>query len=117
MKDIKLNDAGDIAVTEYGDITLTESVKQKILMRLRWIKGEWRLGPDLGFSWFEDVLVKSPNLDNIQQFLREEILQVDGVTDAEVTDVKYNAQQRKATFRFAYTVDEEIYKEEVTINV
>lgn len=117
MKDIRLNDAGDIAVTEYGDITLTESVKQKILIRLRWIKEEWRLGPDLGFSWFEDVLVKNPNLDNIQQLLREEILEVEGVTDAEVTEVKYNARERKATFLFAYTVDEETYKEEVTINV
>lgn len=117
MKDIRLNDAGDIAVTEYGDITLTESVKQKILIRLRWIKEEWRLGPDLGFSWFEDVLVKNPNLDNIQQLLREEILDVEGVTDAEVTEVKYNARERKATFHFTYTVDEQIYKEEVTINV
>jgi len=117
MKDIRLNDAGDIAVTEFGDITLTESVKQKILIRLRWIKEEWRLGPDLGFSWFEDVLVKNPNLDNIQQLLREEILEVEGVTDAEVTEVKFNQKERKATFRFTYTVDEETYKEEVTINV
>lgn len=117
MKDILLNYAGDIAVTEYGDITLTESVKQKILIHLRWIKEEWRLGPDLGFSWFEDVLVKNPNLDNVQQLLREEILKVEGVTDAEVTEVKYNEKERKATFRFVYTVDEETYKEEVMINV
>lgn len=117
MKDIRLNDAGDIAVTEYGDISLTESVKQQILIHLRWIKEEWRLGPDLGFSWFEDIWVKNPNIENIRQLVREEIMQVEGVTNAEVYDVKYIAKERKAIFYFIYTVDEETYKEEVTINV
>ena len=44
MVDIKLNRDGDIDVSAVGDISLTESVRQAVLIRLRWIYDEWRLG-------------------------------------------------------------------------
>ena len=37
MVDIKLNRDGDIDVSAVGDISLTESVRQAVLIRLRWI--------------------------------------------------------------------------------
>lgn len=117
MSDIKLNNEGDIDVNEYGDISLSESVKQQILIRLRWIKGEWRLGPELGFSWYEDVWVKNPNIRMIQQLIRSEIMSVDGVENAKIIKSEYDAKRRKATFKFAYSVGEENYNDEVTINV
>ena len=73
MTDIMLNTNGDIAISDTGDISLTESVRQAILVRLRWIYREWRLGPEYGFRWFEEVFVKNPNEVKIRHLIREEI--------------------------------------------
>ena len=66
MADILLNSDGDIKVDGIGEIRLTTSAKQAILIRLRWIFAEWRLGPDFGFPWFEDVLIKNPIIMKIK---------------------------------------------------
>ena len=85
MVDIKLNRDGDIDVSAIGDISLTESVRQAVLIRLRWIYDEWRLGPELGFPWFEEVFVKNPNTVKIRSLIRDEIMQVEGVTRSTMT--------------------------------
>lgn len=116
MVDIRLNESGDIDVSAVGDIFITESVRQAVLIRLRWFFGEWRLGPDMGFKWFEEVFVKNPNLVKIRSLIRDEIMQVDGVTAAEVTSVKYDKAKRTAAIAYTVTVGEEVFKEEVALN-
>lgn len=116
MVDITIGKDGDIEVSENGDISLTKSICQAVQIRLRWIHNEWRLGPELGFGWFDDVLVKNPNLENIKQLIRSEILQVDGVREAEVTNIDYRTRERKVHFTCSFTVGEETYTEEATIN-
>lgn len=116
MVDIKLNKDGDIDVSATGDISLTESVRQAVLIRLRWIYREWKLGPDMGFHWFEEVFVKNPNIVKIRGLIRDEILQVEGATAAEITSVKYDKAKRKAIIAFTCYVGEEMFKEEVTLN-
>lgn len=115
MLDIKLNADGDIDVSAVGDISLTESVRQAIFIRLRWIYNEWRLGPEMGFPWFEEVFVKNPNTVKIRQLVRDEIMQVDEVKDAKVETVTYDRAKRAATFVYTATVDEETFREEVTL--
>ncbi len=110
-----LNRDGDIDVSAVGDISLTESVRQAILIRLRWIYSEWRLGPELGFPWFEEVFVKNPNIIKLKQLIRDEIVQVEGVKAAQVTDVKYDPAKRAATFIYTCSVGDEIFKEEVIL--
>ncbi len=115
MTDIRLGKDGDIVVSEIGDISLTESVRQAVLIRLRWIYQEWRLGPEMGFPWFEEVFIKNPNTVKIRSLIRDEIMQVEGVTAAEVTSVDYDRAQRAATFKFTCSVGEATYREEVTL--
>lgn len=115
MTDIRLDKNGDIDVSAVGDISLTESVKQAILIRLRWIYNEWRLGPEMGFPWFEEVFVKNPNTLKIQQLIRDEIMQIDNVKTATVDSVKYDRAKRAATFSYTCTVDEATFREEVTL--
>lgn len=115
MIDILLNSGGDIAVSATGDISITESVRQAVLVRLRWIYNEWRLGPELGFPWFEEVFVKNPNIVKVRQLIRDEIMQVDGVTTAAVTDVKYDPAKRTATFAYTCTVGAETFAEEAKL--
>lgn len=111
-----LDSSGDISVSPVGDIALTDSIRQAVLIRLRWIYGEWRLGEEMGFPWFETVFVKNPNTPKIRQLIRNEIMQVDGVKDANVKSVKYDTAERKATIKFEFTTDEETYREEVTLD-
>lgn len=115
MVDIRLDKNGDIDVSAVGDISLTDSVRQAVLIRLRWIYNEWRLGPEMGFPWFEEVFIKNPNTVKIRQLIRDEIMQVDGVTAATVTSITYDRAKRAVTFVFSCTVGEATYREEVTL--
>ena len=115
MVDIKLSKNGDLDVSDIGDISLTQSIRQAVAIRLKWIYDEWRLGPELGFGWFEDVFVKNPNIERIRMLVRNEIAQVEGIKNVTVTDVVYDKEKRTATFCFTYKVDEETYREEVTL--
>lgn len=115
MVDIRLGKNGDIDVSAVGDIFITESVRQAVLIRLRWFFGEWRLGPDMGFKWFEEVFVKNPNTFKIRQLIREEILKVNEVVSATVTSVKYDPAKRACTFIYQFSTDEDTYREEVTL--
>lgn len=115
MLDIMLDAKGDIKVSALGDISTTESVKQAVMIRLRWIYNEWRLGPELGFPWFEEVFVKNPNTVKIRQLIRDEIMKVDEVTAAEVNSVTYDRGKRAATFNYTCSVGEAVFREEVTL--
>ncbi len=115
MTDIKLNSEGDIAVSNMGDISLTESICQAVLVRLRWIYGEWRLGPEFGFAWFENVFVKSPNLERICSLIRTEIMDVEGVKKASVSVKAHDKKKREVIFAYTFSTDDETYNEEVTL--
>jgi len=117
MSDILLDADGDIAVSALGDISLTNSVRQAVRIRLRWILGEWRLGPVLGFPWFEQVFVKNPNSDQLRRLIRDEIMKIDAVTDAEVQSVRYDPVQRTAAFVCICSVGEATFREEVILRV
>lgn len=115
MIDIMLDKEGDLVLSEGGDILITNSILQAIRIRLRWIYNEWRLGPEYGFPWFEEVFVKNPNTQKIRQLVRDEIMKVEGVTSAFVISVKYDPARRTATFDYTCTVGEEKYREEVVL--
>lgn len=117
MIDIMLGDDGDIVLTDYGDIYLTQSIKQNILIRLKWFFKEWRLGPDLGFPWFEEVLVKNPNLMKIKGLVRNEIMQIDGVQSCTVDTVNYNAQERTIEIKYTVNAQGSILRESALIYV
>lgn len=115
MVDILLDADGDIFLTPDGDISVVDNIRQAVLIRLRWIAGEWRLGPGLGFPWYEEVFVKNPNIPKLRSLIREEILAVEGVTGAEITDMIYDGKYRSLTVRYKIAVGETIYKEEAKL--
>lgn len=116
MLDILLDKNGDIHLSPLGDISTTESVRQAILIRLRWIFAEWKLGPEYGFPWFEEVFVKNPNTEKIKQLVRDKIMSVTNVKDADVSNVVFDKANRTATVRYTCKVGEEIFADEVMLN-
>ena len=116
MLDILLDRDGDLKVSETGDISLTESVRQAIIIRLRWFLGEWRLGPGNGLDYWRTVLVKNPNMVKIRQAIRDEIMSVDEVTAVNEVHLDHDVKERTLTVRFEAVTDEETIRDEVKIN-
>jgi len=113
--DILLDSGGDLKISESGDITLTESIRQAVLIRLRWFFAEWRFAPDFGVPWFEEVFVKNPNDVRVRQIIREECMKVDGVTDARSITLTVDTVTREATINLKIVTSEQFYSEEVKI--
>ena len=107
--DILLDRSGDLFVGGNGDITLSDSVAQKI-------EAEWRWNRDEGLPYTESLLVKNPDTDYFEGVVREKIFEVDEVTDVGEVSVTFDAATRKAKIRFVASTDYETIKEEVDIN-
>ncbi len=61
MKDLLLDKDGDLYLTSNGDVSLTDSVRQAILIRLRWFLGEWIFNTSFGMPYYSQILIKNPN--------------------------------------------------------
>ncbi len=106
---------GDLELTDSGDIQIGSRLYQDIKTAISWIEGEWRLGPDLGLPWYEDILVKNPNLDLVRQDIINAITDIDGVTGADVDILEFDRASRKIKITFTATTDDEAYSGEAII--
>ncbi len=106
MKDLKLDPVTwDLAVEDH-DLAFVEGVDrvvQSLKIRLRTYLGEFFLDTTVGVPYFQDVLVKNPDLNNIEAVLRSIILE-----DAEITEVtsfvrNFNTSSR--AFSCSFTVN------------
>jgi hypothetical protein len=116
LKDILLAPDGDLRISDKGDITLTDSVRQAVRLRLLWFLGEWRFAPSFGMPYFEDILIKTPNIERVKQLVRNEAMTVVEVTDVRNVAVAVNSAERTAKISLDIVTSEEIYREELTIN-
>lgn len=115
MKDILLDQEGDIKLNEAGEITVAESPVQEVKIRLKWFAGEWVFSPDKGFPWYETAYLKNPNLELIKNKLIKEIRKVDGVIGVPDIQIQRDVKTRKAVIRFSLQTSEGTYKEEVEL--
>lgn len=93
MKDLLLDNTGDLFISKNGDIEFTDSIKQAVTIRLKWFEGEWKLGPKLGIPYYSDILVKNPSRLIIEGEIRKAILEVEEVK--EVTKIEINVDNHK----------------------
>ena len=115
MKDILLTPDGDIHISEAGDIAITDSVRQAARIRLQWFSGEWRFAPEFGVPYYDDILIKKPNIAKIRGIVRDEVLSVEEARDVGNIGIGIDNPARRAVFAFDIVTDEEIYREEVLI--
>lgn len=94
--DILLDSDGDIAISK-ADIVLTDSVSQKISIRLRWFLNEWKFNRNLGVPYYDEIFVKQYDLDNVKQLLEEEILSVDEVEEISSLEASLDIENRALT--------------------
>ena len=115
MKDILLDETDDLAVTNTGDIILTDSVSQAVKIRLRWFLNEWKFNTDFGIPYYEEVLIKGGSDFRAEQLIREQILSVEGVIEVTSITISTNRAERTMTVTFEAKADNEYIREEVTI--
>lgn len=96
MKDILLNRDGDLVINATGNIEITDSVAQAIIIRLRWFFNEWRFAPQYGVPYFEEVLVKNPSDLRVRQIIRDEILSVEEVESVSRLDISSDLTARRS---------------------
>ena len=91
--DILLDSSGDIALNR-GDIVLTDSVCQKVCIRLRWFLNEWKFNRNSGVPYYEEFFIKQYDIDNVKQLLEEEILSVDEVEEISSLEASVDIENR-----------------------
>jgi len=124
MLDILLTPDGDLYINDSGDIVLTDNmpdrkpgIRQAIRIRLQWFFGEWKFAPPYGVPYFEDVLVKNPNLERIKGIIREEVLSIKEVRDVKNLVITVDKKTRSAKASMDVVLDNDMFREEVVIVV
>nr|DAT37183.1 MAG TPA: baseplate wedge protein [Caudoviricetes sp.] len=116
MKDLLLDKDGDLYLTQNGDVSLTDSVRQAILIRLRWFLGEWIFNTSFGMPYYSQILIKNPNTAVIEQLFRQQILSVAEVIKIESLSVQINRRLRICTVHFKALTTQGAIEEEVSID-
>lgn len=116
MLDFLLSDSGDLFLTQDGDLILTESIKQAVEVRLRWFLEEWRLAPNFGFPYFQELLVKNPNESKIRQRIRDTVKSVDGVAAVDDVTISTDIKSRQCRIAVRFTAKREKDIAEVKIS-
>ena len=113
--DILLDRSGDLLLSDTGDIVLNDSVAQKIRIRLLWFEGEWKWDREEGIPYFDQLLVKNPNLDYFESVIRDRIFEIDEITDVKNVEITFKREKGNAVMKFVALPVRETIKDEVVI--
>jgi len=115
LLDVLLTPDGDLFVNEWGDIRLTESVRQAVRVRLLWFLNEWRFAPRNGVPYYEFILTKNPNIERIRRIFKNEIESAEEVREARNIKIVHEKNTRRARVTYEIVISEQTYREEVEI--
>jgi hypothetical protein len=86
-------------------ITGADYARQKIRQRLLFIMGEWFLDTRKGMPWFEEILIKNPDLSLVQARVRDCILGVPGMTRVDAVEVRWDRAERNLALAYHATYE------------
>lgn len=105
MSDLKIGVDGDLEIKN-GNLQLTsgdDAVRQHLQQRLRTFLGEWFLDLDVGVPYFQDILVKNPNVNQVDGILKQTILTTPGVVELVSFTMNSDPTARTLMVEFEYT--------------
>jgi len=118
LSSLKLGDwisgTHDILVLPSGLAETTDSLAQRVDIRLRTFIGEHWLNPELGVPWFEEFLRKSPDLRLCRQILVAVLQDVPGVVTVESVDVALDKVSRQMRVSFVVSGTDSIPQSGIT---
>lgn len=104
--DLLLDDNG--TVIRNGDWAFAVDrvgIQQRISQVLKSIAGEWFLDLDYGLPYFEQVLVKNPNIPQVTDLFRRAILSIQGVSSVERLSVSFDTAARQLRVDWVASTD------------
>lgn len=102
MRDLKLEQEGDLMISEF-DLKLTtnsEIVEQRIRQALLTFRGEWFLNTELGLPYYENILAEKNSLQAIKAIFVDAIGKVEGVKELTKFEIKYDNDSRALAINF-----------------
>ena len=101
--DLALNpDTGDLLIRD-NDLQIVigeDQLEQNVKIRLRFFSEEWFLNINNGLPFYSDILVKNPNIPNIDSIIKAEILDTNGVEEILEFISTYDNTERRYTINF-----------------
>lgn len=92
---------GDIA-PDFAIATGDEEIRQRVIQRLRFFRGEWFLNKAAGTPWFQRVLTRYAPIGIVTTIITQAIESVDGVRS--VSDIESDIDRNLRRFRFSATI-------------
>lgn len=113
-KDIEVSGAGVIRLTK----TIEEDAAQRLRCKLRWFLSEWFLNTLEGIPYFEQILIKNPDLSLVRSTLTKVITGDRAVDHVDSLDVEYDESARTLALSFtAILVSGDLLTVELGLNV
>ena len=107
MKDFKIDANNNLVATSFqlGFTALAiDYVIQKLQIKLRTFLGEYFLDTTIGVPYFEDFLIKNPDLDLIGSLLKKQIYSITEVKQITKFLLQYNNVARQLVVTFAVSL-------------
>ena len=104
MIDIQLDSNGADLMVDTGDLVIIKddaAIRQSVLQRLRTFFGEWFLDTSVGLPYYQNILVKNPNLDLVQALVKNVVLTTPGITMLNQFQFDYNNGLRELSIEFS----------------
>lgn len=80
-----------------------EEIRQRVIQRLRFFRGEWFLDKNAGTPWFQRVLARYAPIGIVTTIITDTIAGVDGVIAVSEVESEINRETRKFDFRAKIT--------------
>lgn len=117
-------DTNDITTVNFNlrlTKNLTEFVSQKLENRLKTFQGEWFVDRTIGLPYYQRILKKKADVDDINSLYRAEINSVEEVVEIIEFTPDYNEALRKYSLTFKAKIKDpdtdEIQEEPITVTI
>lgn len=94
--DLTLTTGRNLAVVENAE----DALAQKLATKLRMFAGEWFLDRSLGVPFYESILKKNVDINNVNTIFRAQILTTPGVAEIVSFETELDRDLRKYTINF-----------------
>lgn len=92
---------GDLALTADANPAGANPILQDILQRLRFFLGEWFLDNSQGIPFYQQILVKNPDISKVEAIFRNVILGAPGVQQLTGFSISLNSLTRVSNITFS----------------
>jgi len=94
----------------------SQATAQRLKVRLKLFKGEWFLDTTQGIPYYQNILLKAPDLNLARSTLRTAISTVPHVTSIKTFDFDLDSPTRTLTTNFSVTCDDaDVIEQQLTL--